>query len=99
MKRGTILKNLWAGYDCYLVYWGRGHGRDFARMICVHNANGKWEIRNAEYYTSDLKDQEHFPVVGYIDLNTIIKTAVLDIHDMRVKDEADKRGKGNLQEV
>lgn len=98
MKRGTILKNLWAGYDCYLIYMGRKNGV-YSRMLCVHNANGKWEIRNAEYYTQDLKDEEHFPVIGGINIEGIILSEVMDIHNTRLKDEADKRGKGNLQEV
>ena len=103
MKKGTIFKNLWAGYDCYFIYQCPGHSRKgeaaHAKGMCVHNAHGGWEIRRAEYYTHDLRDSEHFPIVGHIDVDAYILAKVLDVHSRRTSDEADKRGKGNLQEV
>ena len=94
MKKGTIFKNLWAGYDCYFIYQGPGHSRKgeeaHAKGICVHNAYGGWKIRRAEYYTSDLRDSEHFPIVGHIDIEAYILAKVLDLHRRRDSNEADE---------
>ena len=75
----TIHKNLWAGYETYFVRMGSS-GR-YATGISVVNVDGDWRVEfNTKYYASDLRhDKEHFPVVGSIDIKTIVKDAVLKV--------------------
>lgn len=83
MQKGTIFKNLYAGYDCYFVYQrpGRSAKCEAAKSngYMLHNANGKWEIKRADYYTQDLKDREHFPIVDNIDIDGIIINSLLNL--------------------
>lgn len=76
MPRCNIYKNLWAGYDCYFVRMYT-NGR-MATGIKVHNAYGDWRVEyNARFYAQDVKDPVHFPVVGKIDIDQSIISAVL----------------------
>lgn len=73
MRKGTIIKNLWAGNETYFIYMGFPvrTGKMEARKVggySLSSANDEWKFRRACYYVNSLKDSEHFPVVGYIDL-------------------------------
>lgn len=73
MKKGTILRNLWAGYETYVIYLGHPvrSGRSEPPKVGVYNivnVDGQWRVRKGVYYRRDLDDREHFPVVGYIDM-------------------------------
>lgn len=73
MRRGTILKNLWTSRETYFIYMGVPvrTGKIEAKAVggySLENVNNEWEFKRACYYVNTLKDSEHFPVVGYIDL-------------------------------
>lgn len=82
MKKGTIFRNLWAGHETYFIYQGPTKSAkceaEKSRGYSLCNFNGKWKLGTANYYTRDLKDEEHFPVVGYIKTDDILKNAILD---------------------
>ncbi len=71
-----IYKNLWAGYDCYFVK--TNSDKMYAYGFNVHNAHGKWEVSKGKRYISSLRDMEHYPIVGNIDLNKILIESVLE---------------------
>lgn len=82
MKRGTILKNLWAGHETYFVYMGFPvrSGKAEAKKtggFSLVNINGEWHFERACYYCNSLRDDEHFPVVGCVDLKKACINAVL----------------------
>lgn len=82
MKKGTILKNLWAGYETYFIYMGFPvrSGRCEASKVggySLSKINGKWQLERSQYYTNCIKDVEHFPVVGYIDIKGAMTGAIL----------------------
>jgi len=82
MKRGTILKNLWAGYETYFIYMGwpvrtRKGEAAATRGYTITNVDGEWRFRTSEYYTHSLQDREHYPIVGWIDLDKLIADGVL----------------------
>ena len=82
MKRGTILKNLWAGHETYFVYMGFPvrSGKAEAKKIggfSFANINGEWHFERACYYSHSLQDREHFPVVGHVDLKKACINAIL----------------------
>lgn len=71
----NIYKNTWAGYDYYFVHT---HSNGFGvRGYSMHNAYGKWKVNKAWFSNETIKDAEHFPKVGEIDLNKIIIENVL----------------------
>ena len=82
MKKGTILKNLWAGYETYFIYMGfpvrvgRCEGSKVGGYS-LSKIGGKWKFERSDYYTSSIRDTEHFPVVGHIDLNKAMTDAIL----------------------
>lgn len=83
MKKGTIIKNLWAGYPTYFVFIGERNGRKgearFAYGWGIVLFNGRWNLSRAEYYTHDLKsDKEHFQIVGSVDIESAIITSILN---------------------
>lgn len=39
--------------------------------------DGKWHFGRSQYYRQSLKDIEHFPVVGHIDLDKVMVDAIL----------------------
>lgn len=67
-----IYKNLWAGYDCYFVKigsaWSSKNEPAKTKVLLVKNWQNKWDIDFGTFYSRDLKDTEHFPIVGEIDL-------------------------------
>lgn len=76
MARRNIYKNLWAGYDYYFIPM-HNDGR-MATGIKVHNAYGDWRVAyNTQFYAQDVKDSAHFQVVGKIDIDQSIISAVL----------------------
>lgn len=71
-----IYKNLWAGYETYFIKTS-SNGK-FSYGYVIVNVDGKWTINKGSFYSSDLKhDNEHFPVVGNINLDKVIIDAVL----------------------
>ena len=81
IKRGTIFRNLWAGYETYFVYLRQttierercGDGI----IIADYKRNG-WEMRRGQHYKSDLEtDKEHYPVVGHIDVDRLLTDAII----------------------
>lgn len=87
MKKGTILKNLWAGHETYFVYMGF----PVQTGKCKSKATGGyglvkldsgWKFKRVTYYVQDLKDTEHFPVVGYIDINRVMADVILQAISM-----------------
>lgn len=82
MKKGTILKNLWAGYETYFVYMGfpvrsgKAEAKKTEGYTLVH-VDGKWRFERALMYCHSLKDQEHFPVVGHIDFEKMCIDGIL----------------------
>lgn len=82
MKKGTIFKNLFAGHETYFVYMGfpvrtgKCEAKATGGYGLVKLDNG-WKFERAMYYTHTLKDKEHFPVVGYIDMNRTMADAIL----------------------
>lgn len=82
MKKGTIFKNLWAGHETYFVYMGF----PVRTGKCEEKATGGyglvklddgWKFERTVYYVRDLNDTEHFPVVGYIDINRAMADVIL----------------------
>lgn len=73
----TIYKNLWAGYETYFIRMANS-GR-YAKGIGIAHVEGRWKVEyNAAYYASDLRhDTEHFPIVGRIDLDSLIINGIL----------------------
>lgn len=76
MARVNIYKNLWAGYDMYFVRMSSNGRMDTG--ISVHNAYGEWRVKYMTQFDSQtVKDASHFPIVGKIDLDQSIISAVL----------------------
>lgn len=68
-----IYKNLWSGHEFYFVPTHTGGRKGEAQVTFgydVLNVNGEWRFsESGGFYSSDLKDQEHFPVVGNVKLD------------------------------
>lgn len=79
-----IYKNLWAGYETYFVKKRQDKRYAYGyQIICV---DGKWEYReNAMYYLCTIRDSEHFPVVGEINLTEIIFRSIMEAVGVRDK--------------
>ena len=82
MKKGTILRNLWAGYETYFIYMNfpaHSYKNEANKTggYQIVNIDGKWKFSKAVYYTRDLKDTEHFPVVGWIDFDRMVIDGIL----------------------
>lgn len=82
ISRGTIFENLWAGHKTYFVYDHTKISRNQTKIAIgceIINLDGKWIFgKNACYYKKDLLDNEHFPVVGHIDMADVIIRAILN---------------------
>lgn len=96
MKKGTILKNLWAGYESYFVYMGwpahsyKNEAKKTAGYSLI-NIAGKWKFEKAQYYCQHLNDREHFPIVGYIDINSTFADCILKaISEYRAPEEIEE---------
>ena len=72
-----IYKNLWASYDCYFI--SSNSDKKYHYGYLVGKPKDCWELCPGQFYNSDIKDTEHFPIVGEIDLNNIIVETVLNI--------------------
>lgn len=74
MRRGTIIKNLWAGYETYFSFQGVANG--LAHGYIMVNIDGKWNLKRGNFYWKDIRDdREHFPIVGHADIDgAVIKT-------------------------
>lgn len=82
MKKGIILKNLWAGHEMYFVNMGFPvrTGKAEAKAIGgyeIIKIDDKWNFKRAQYYIHSLRDTEHFPVVGCVDLKQVCIDAIL----------------------
>lgn len=78
MKRGTIVRNLFQpSYKSYLVYLGTQG--EYAN--CLWLIDGKFPSSSTtieRFYKSDiLKDRENFPIVGYVNIDEVIRNAIL----------------------
>lgn len=82
MKKGTIFKNLWAGYETYFVYMGfpvRSGRAEAAKVggYLLVKVDGKWRFERAEMYRHSLDDKEHFPIVGHINYDKMMIDGIL----------------------
>lgn len=92
MKKGTIFKNLWAGHETYFVYMGFPvrTGRLEAAKVGGYrlvNVDGKWKFERSTMYRHDLKDEEHFPIVGHIDFAKMCIDGILKAIEKTPKEE------------
>ena len=86
MQRGTIFQNKWAGFETYFIYMNhpvRTGAREAPATAGyqITKLNGKWVLDKAQYYYQSLRDEEHFPQVGHIDLEEakeVFIKAILD---------------------
>ena len=78
MKHGTILRNLWQpSLMSLFVYMGTS-GKTAVGLVVIEGDSGVYVDYGNHYFKQDiLNDREHFPIVGYIDLETLVKDAVL----------------------
>ena len=77
-----IYKNLWAGHETYFVAMGFPvrSGRCEAKKTGGYGLvkiDDSWKFERATYYCHTLKDAEHFPVVGHIDMNKAMTECIL----------------------
>ena len=97
MKKGTILKNLWAGHETYFVYMGfpvrtgKCEAKATGGYGLVKLDDG-WKFERATYYVHSLKDTEHFPVVGYIDINRAMADVVLQAISIGTESQKEEKG-------
>lgn len=88
MKKGTILKNLWAGYETYFIYMGfsvpsrKAEAKKTGDYLLV-NVDGNWRFERAQMYCHSLRDQEHFPIVGHIDFEKMCIDGILKAIERR----------------
>ena len=83
MKKGTIVKNLWAGHETYFVNMGFPvrTGKAEAKAIGgyeIMKIDGEWHFKRAQYYIYSLRDTEQFPVVGWVDLKQACIDAITE---------------------
>ena len=83
MKKGTIYRNKWAGFETYFIYlnsvpFSKVEAKKVGGLKIV-NIDGKWELNKAEFYKNSLQDSEHFPIVGYININKLLIKAILGV--------------------
>lgn len=75
----TVHKNLWASFPTWFIRTGTsGQYATGISITDTREVDGQWRIRmKSEYYKNDLKnDQEHFPIVGSIDIRGILIDAI-----------------------
>lgn len=93
MKKGTILKNNWAGNPCYFINMNYPvrTGKMEAKKTggyCMWYVQNKWTLERADFYRSSLNDKEMFPEVGYIDLEKVCIDAILK--ELNLKEKGDE---------
>lgn len=81
MKIGTILENLYAGYKTYLVVLGGTDRLGNVGCFSVSYVSGEWKFRKSKYRRDTLSDAEHFPRVGYIDIEELLVNGILGAVD------------------
>lgn len=92
LRKGTVLRNMWAGYESYFVYEscvkvGKADVAVGYGLIRL-NENENWKLdKNIRYYKRDLYDSVHFPVVGNINIDKLIINALLPIMDTEKNEE------------
>lgn len=79
IKHGTILRNMWQPqYRSYFVYrYSNGtYAHGISLILTDYN---EMELRwDAKYPKKDIMlDREHFPIVGHLNLVSLIKDAIL----------------------
>ena len=81
MKKGTIVKNNWAGYETYFICQEKikKFGIPMIKGYTISNIDGKWLLDEACFYLDSLLDEKHYPVVGYLDIDELIKKELLNI--------------------
>lgn len=81
-----IYKNLWAGHETYFIAMhpvrsSRNEPPKTGGYGLVKTDEG-WQIeKNAVYYSRDLKDSKHFPVVGQADIEALLIEGILSCID------------------
>ena len=91
---GKLYQNKWAGYETYFtpaypVRTRKGESNAIGGYE-VTKINGKWKCRKGSYYTHTIRDEEHFPVVGEVNINVLgyVRSAMLNALERRA-DETD----------
>ena len=96
MKKGTIFRNLWAGYETYFVYMhpvrsGKNEPSKVGGYCICKDIDGKWNVdKNAVYYAADLKDDINFPEVGLVDMEEILLNGILGGIDFKISEKKKK---------
>lgn len=91
MERGTILKNMHqTRYDVYLVYlYSFGSNANCLKIIKTNfQIELEWECRI--YKPSLMNDRNHFPIVGHIDIDDLIKNRVLNAISTNLKSQGEQ---------
>lgn len=77
-----IYRNLWASYETYFVKIGsaRSEKRELpkTKFLKLTKIDEKWYVDIAEFYSQGIKDEEHFPVVGNVNLKKVIIDAFMN---------------------
>ena len=92
LVKGTVFRNMWAGYESYFVYESCSKiGKEDVATgygLIRLNENDNWKLdRNIMYYKNDLYDNIHFPIVGNINIDKLIMDALLSIIDVEKNKE------------
>jgi hypothetical protein len=82
-----IYKNLYTSYDEYFIQ--AESDRTYSYGYIVSRPTGEWKLRGGQFYISDILDETHFPIVGEIDIDSVVSNAVLNA----VKKEDETVGK------
>lgn len=82
MRIGTIYQNLWAGYETYFVYLGKnsriGRAPTATNVLQITKLGRTWQMSMAQYSLASLtEDEEHYPRVGYIDMEELLTKGIL----------------------
>ena len=79
MKKGTILRNLYQpNYESYFVF--RKYSGNDALGIWLIKTDKEIKVKWSSRFPKDdiQKDREHFPIVGHLDLDSLIVSHVLN---------------------
>lgn len=81
-SKGTILRNLRAFRETYFVAEHIEISVNSPKLVSGYAImsldNGEWHIvKNMHYRYDDLYDEEHFKVVGQVDINSAVKNLIL----------------------
>jgi len=71
LRKGNIYRNLYAGYETYILYLGRSGS--YAEAVTAARVNGRWDISTGRRWSlnSLIRDAENFPEVGRVGMDDI----------------------------